>query len=91
MNRRAAGVLLAAALIAGCSSRTAPEPAQQPAGPESAPPASHGGFAECLSRQGVADPGGPAAVLGPPPGVDAATWDRAMAACSSLAPGPAGS
>ena len=88
MRRPAIGVLLAAALLAGCSANTAPEP-EQPAGPEPSPPSAHGGFADCLTKQGVRDAGGPAAVLGPPPGVDQATWERALRACSSLAPGPA--
>jgi hypothetical protein len=29
-------------------------------------------------------------VLGPPAGVDPTTWETAMRACSTLAPGPAG-
>jgi len=41
-----------------------------------------------LSEHGVPTAPGPA--LGPPPGVDQDTWHRAMQACSSLAPGPAG-
>jgi hypothetical protein len=35
-------------------------------------------------------PTAPGPALGPPPGVDQDTWHRAMQACSSLAPGPAG-
>ncbi len=48
----------------------------------------HGSLAYCLGQHGVPAPPGPA--TGPPPGVDPATWDKAMEACSSLAPGPAG-
>jgi hypothetical protein len=80
--------LLAAAgatlMIAGCS----PKPAQ-PSAPESSP-SSHGTLADCLHSRGVPESAGPAAVLGPPTGVDQATWERAMKACSALAPGPAG-
>lgn len=81
-----------ALLLAGCSSKPgsdAPKPAE-PAGSSSAPaaPAEHGGLADCLRAQGVTDPGGPGAVLGPPAGVDQATWDKAMQTCSSRAPGP---
>jgi hypothetical protein len=65
----------AAVLLAGCSST-------------SVAPTGHGGFAHCLSEHGVSIAPGPAA--GPPPGVDQDTWHRAMQACSSLAPGPAG-
>ena len=61
--------------IAGCASKPAP-------------PAEHGSLAECLSANGVAESG--SAVLGPPEGVDPQIWDRAMTACSTLAPGPAG-
>jgi hypothetical protein len=32
----------------------------------------------------------PGPAVGPPPGVDQDIWHRAMQACSSLAPGPAG-
>ncbi|MCB0925051.1 MAG: hypothetical protein KDB50_11010 [Mycobacterium sp.] len=82
-------------LLAGCSSNPGSEnPAPTESSASSAPqlppaaPAEHGGLAECLRGQGVTDAGGPAAVLGPPDGVDQATWDKAMQACSSLAPGP---
>jgi hypothetical protein len=67
--------------IAGCASQPAP-PANDP------PTAEHGSLAECLSANGVADTG--PSVLGPPQGVDPQIWDRAMQACSTLAPGPAG-
>lgn len=79
-------------LLSGCSSNPESEnPAPtESSGPHLAPvtPAEHGGLAECLRGQGVIDAGGPAAVLGPPAGTDQATWDKAMQACSSLAPGP---
>jgi hypothetical protein len=72
-------------LIAGCSSKPA-----EPSAPESPSPSSHGTLADCLHAHGVPESTGPAAVLGPPAGVDEAAWDQAMAACSTLAPGPAG-
>ena len=72
-------------LIAGCSSKPA-----EPSAPESPPPSSHGTLADCLHAHGVPESAGPAAVLGPPAGVDQATWDQAMTACSQMAPGPAG-
>lgn len=78
-------VVIAALLIAGCSSKSAP-----PETPSPAPsPAGHGSLAECLRDQGVSDSGGAPAVLGPPAGVDPGTWDEAMKACSTFAPGPA--
>ncbi len=85
MIRRGLSVLAAAGLLAGCSSTTAPDSVET----TSPAPATHGSLAECLKAQGVQDAGGPAAVLGPPAGVDQAAWDKAMSACSSLAPGPA--
>ena len=74
-------------LIASCSSKPA-----EPSAPESPPssPSSHGTLADCLHAHGVPESAGPAAVLGPPAGVDQAAWDQAMSACSQLAPGPAG-
>jgi hypothetical protein len=79
-----AAVFAAAAFLAACSSSTPPaEPS-----PTSVAPTGHGGFAHCLSEHGVPTAPGPA--VGPPPGVDQDTWHRAMQACSSLAPGPAG-
>lgn len=75
-------------LIGACSSKEGPAPATST---EVEPtPSSHGTLAECLKAHGIADAGGPAAVLGPPNGVDPAAWDSAMKACSTLAPGPAG-
>ena len=80
-----AGITL---LVGGCSAKPAePGPTESPT---PTAPAAHGGLADCLRNHGVADAGGPAAVLGPPPGTDQAAWDKAMQACSSLAPGPAG-
>ena len=104
MRRTPAAVAVAAALLLGaCSSKTpTPEPAApaattpaattsaQTASPATpAEPSAHGGLAECLKSHGVADSGGMAVVLGPPPGVDPAVWDAAMKECSALAPGPA--
>ncbi|MCB0949062.1 MAG: hypothetical protein KDB44_07240 [Mycobacterium sp.] len=48
----------------------------------------HGSLANCLSEHGV--PASPGPTTGPPSGVDPATWEKAMAECSSLAPGPTG-
>lgn len=94
MNWRSAVAALAVPvagtlLIAGCSSKPGsdtPKTTESTSAP--AKPTEHGSLAECLRGQGVADVGGPAAVLGPPAGVDQATWDKAMQACSSMAPGP---
>ena len=82
---RTAAAVGAALLLAACSSKESPS---QPTVDESTP-AAHGSLAECLKANGVPDAGGPAAVLGPPAGVDQAAWDKAMKACSTLAPGPA--
>jgi hypothetical protein len=78
-----AAVLAAAGLVAACSTNT-PPPEQSSI---SVAPTGHGGFAHCLSEHGMPAAPGPAA--GPPPGVDQDTWQRAMQACSTLAPGPA--
>ncbi len=48
----------------------------------------HGSFANCLSEHGVDESA--ASPVGPPADVDQETWDKAMEACSTLAPGPAG-
>lgn len=81
---RTAATISAVLVIAACSSKQSPpQPTNEPA------PAAHGSLAECLKANGVPDAGGPAAVLGPPAGVDQAAWDTAMKACSTLAPGPA--
>lgn len=88
MKRPVSAIAAAALLIAGCSA----EPTPSQPGRESSPVpsrAAHGSLAECLRSQGVSDAGGPAAVLGPPAGVDPATWDEAMKACATFAPGPA--
>ncbi|HEX3548099.1 MAG TPA: hypothetical protein VHU62_16215 [Mycobacterium sp.] len=74
-------VIAAAGLVAACSSNTSPPPSTSVA------PTGHGTFAHCLSEHGVPFGAGPA--LGPPSDVDQDTWQRAMQACSSLAPGPA--
>jgi hypothetical protein len=71
-------------LIAGCSSKPT-----EPSAPES-PSSSHGTLADCLHAHGVPESAGPAAVLGPPAGVDQTVWGQAMAACAQMAPGPAG-
>jgi hypothetical protein len=76
--------IIAAGFLVACSSNTT----EQPATSTSVAPAGHGTLANCLSEQGVPSAPGPAA--GPPPGIDADTWQQAMQACSSLAPGPAG-
>ncbi|MCW1959089.1 MAG: hypothetical protein KIH64_011210 [Mycobacterium sp.] len=75
-----------ALLLAACSGKQAPS--QPTTGSEPMP--AHGSLAECLRANGVPESSGPAAVLGPPAGVDPAKWDKAMKACGSLAPGPAG-
>jgi hypothetical protein len=79
----AAGIA-AAGLLVACSSNTT----EQPATSTSVAPTGHGTLAQCLSEHGVPMAPGPA--VGPPPGVDPATWQQAMQACSSPAPGPAG-
>ncbi|GAT12053.1 hypothetical protein H7I77_09380 [Mycolicibacterium novocastrense] len=95
--------LAAAAALAGCASE---QPAEQQPTTSQAPaqtttsqapaettttsetPSGHGSLAQCLDEHGVPAAPGPAA--GPPPGVDAETWNRAMQACATFAPGPAG-
>lgn len=94
MRRSVAAAVLAAALCsAGCAGTPEPKPPpeSEPASVSSTAPASpgaHGGLADCLHANGVPDSTGPAAVLGPPADVDPAVWDKAMTACSTLAPGP---
>ncbi len=80
-------VVAAGLLLAGCSSKPS-APGTPDSSPTPSAPAAHGGFADCLKNHGVTDAGGPAVVLGPPADVDPGTWDSAMQACSSLAPGP---
>lgn len=86
--KRTRWVLTAAAVMvtAACSSTS------EPSEPTSAVPSpkAHGSLADCLKANGVDESTGPAMVLGPPEGVDQSTWDKAMQACSTLAPGPAG-
>ena len=79
----AAAIAAAGFLVACSTSETAPQPTSTPVAP-----AGHGSFAHCLGEHGVPAVPGPAA--GPPPGVDAGTWHKAMQSCSTLAPGPAG-
>ncbi|WP_102141488.1 hypothetical protein [Mycobacterium hubeiense] len=83
MRARIAVAVAAVGLVAACSSNN--EPPQQSPTPDA--PTGHGGLAACLAEHGV--PAAPSAA-GPPPGVDADTWQKAMQACSTLAPGPAG-
>lgn len=84
IRRATVAAVTAGLLLAGCSSKPAgPAPSESPTAP-----AAHGGLSECLKSHGVTDAGGPAAVLGPPAGVDQGAWDDAMRACSALAPGP---
>ena len=78
----------AALLLGGCSSKSEPP---QPSTTAPAVPGAHGTLADCLHTHGVPESAGPAAVLGPPDGIDPAIWDQAMKACSTFAPGPAGS
>lgn len=86
------GAAAAAVVLAGCSSSPTPSGPPTPISPApttaSVAPAEHGSLAHCLQEHGVTDSGG-SAVLGPPAGVDQATWDKAMKACATLAPGPA--
>lgn len=82
-----ATVSAAALLLAACSGQQAPS---QPTTTDAERVPAHGSLAECLKANGVAESSGPAAVLGPPAGVDPAQWDKAMKACATLAPGPAG-
>jgi hypothetical protein len=73
-------VLIGGALLGGavgCESNAAP-PAPSTS---TAVTVEHGAFAHCLGEHGVAEPAGAA-------GVDQGTWDKAMQACGSLAPGP---
>jgi len=86
MRHLTAAVVASAALaLSGCSSASNEPDTSTP----SSAPAEHGSLAECLKSHGVTESGGTPAVLGPPAGVDPGTWDEAMKACSTLAPGPA--
>ena len=82
-----ATVTAAGLLLAACSGKQAPS---EPTSTDGNPTPAHGSLAECLRANGVPESSGPAAVLGPPAGVDPATWEKAMKACASFAPGPAG-
>ncbi len=82
-----AGISVAAWFLAACSGSQEPSP---PTGDDREPTPAHGSLAECLKANGVPESSGPAAVLGPPAGVDPAKWDQAMKTCATLAPGPAG-
>ncbi len=82
---RTAATISAVLVIAACSSKQSPpQPHQRDRHRRRT-----ASLAECLKANGVPDARGPAAVLGPPAGVDQAAWDTAMKACSTLAPGPA--
>lgn len=86
MVNRLVNVVAAACIVgiavAGCSSK-------EDATPTPAESTGHGGLAECLKSHGVQDSGGQSVMMGPPAGVEPSTWDQAMKACSTLAPGPA--
>jgi hypothetical protein len=76
-------ILVAAGILAGCSSNSAPSTTEE----SEVTPTGHGSLAQCLRNHGVPAAPGP---TGPPPGVDPAMWSQAMQTCASLAPGPAG-
>ncbi|MFA5707974.1 hypothetical protein [Mycolicibacterium sp.] len=82
-----AGLVGLAALV-GCGSESS-DPAET-TGEETTVTTTveHGSFANCLSEHGVDESA--ASPVGPPADVDQETWDKAMEACSTLAPGPAG-
>ena len=86
MTRLLAGAVTAGLALALASCSASQEPAQ-PATTE--PTSAHGSLADCLKAQGMPESSGPAALLGPPAGVDPTKWDQAMTACSEFAPGPA--
>lgn len=86
MRWAAPAAAIAALLLAACSSPSAPPDTPSPS--TASPPGGHGSLAECLGANGVTGSDGVPAVLGPPAGVDQNTWDEAMKACSTLAPGP---
>ena len=74
-------VLIAAGIVAGCSSNEAP-----PEKSSTTQTPGHGAYASCLHEHGVSPPPGP--IAGPPPGTDEGTWHDATQSCASLAPGP---
>ena len=82
---RTAAAIGAALVVAACSAKQQPP---QPATDAHSQPA-HGSLADCLKANGITETGSSPVVLGPPAGVNQATWDAAMKACSTLAPGPA--
>lgn len=94
MRRIPVRPLLAAAIalsLAGCGSGS-PEHTEPTS---TSPTAEHGALAHCLAEHGVTGPNGaavgpPMGPAAPPAGVDPGTWERAMQACGSLEPGPAG-
>jgi hypothetical protein len=73
--------MVAAGFLVACSTSTP----DQPATSTSVTPTGHGTLAHCLGEHRVPTAPGPA--VGSPPGVDPATWQQAMQACSSLALG----
>ncbi len=86
-------ILAAAAVLglAGCGSEdttgtTEPASTTPPTATPATETTEHGGFAHCLNEHGVTE--STVSPVGPPPGVDPGTWDKAVQACSSLAPGP---
>ncbi len=79
-----AGLVGLAALV-GCGSESS-DPAETTV--EETTTVEHGSFASCLTEHGVDESA--ASPVGPPADVDQETWDKAMEACSTLAPGPAG-
>jgi len=85
VRRLVPGLVGIAAVVAACAGKQAP-----PEPTSTVPASSHGSLAECLRAEGIPESSGPAAVLGPPAGVDQAAWDAAMTKCSEFAPGPAG-
>jgi hypothetical protein len=76
------------AAAVGCGSPPSPDTTPTPA-----TVVEHGAYAHCLNEHGVTEPPAPAVgpapgPAAPPAGVDQATWDTAVQACASLAPGP---
>ena len=83
-NARIAMLTFAVATVAGlagCASESDTDPAPSTT-------SEHGSFAHCLTEHGVTESA--VSPAGPPAGVDQDTWDKAMQACGTLGPGPAG-